>query len=348
MATTNAFLGINLDLINNPLYEDMSFEAKGLYSLYADRMTCSNYYKLKGIHTYVDEFGVFIIYSNEEAAKIIGVSTKTIGKLRKELLDHNLIFIKRNGLKGFKIYVKDVARTPEDVKLKISWKNYAGELEESKVSSVGKEVTSVSEDSSCTGEKNVLTSTSQESINSRVTRETNTGARSAADCSRIKNNDLALEGLLDRAKDIVGAQVAGKLRVMSAGYYDRAKFILDSIYKAKKQVMTKLRATVIKNFGTDNDNVYSVATNAMRFESNNYLASSIEAALMRITEILYRYGNKESQNVQNIANQNGFIYSFIRGAIVNGTQSYLFENFEIDPENTMDPFCNYIKSSLTF
>lgn len=130
--THTAFLGVDLDLLENPIYSDMDVRAAMLYALYKDRAHLSLYsYTQLGNKRYIDENGVFIIFTNEVAAKALHTTTKMIGKFRKQLSDHGLIQIRRNGLKGYKIYVNEVQRTPKNVKLTLPWMNHYVEIKKS-------------------------------------------------------------------------------------------------------------------------------------------------------------------------------------------------------------------------
>ena len=124
MARKRAGLLIDFDLIENPKYQDLDTRAAILYSLYADRSSASLHNAQMGNMAFCDAKGVFIRFSNELAAKIIRVSEKTIGKFRKQLVDTGLIEIVRDGLKGYKIYVKEIQETPADVELLMPWKNH--------------------------------------------------------------------------------------------------------------------------------------------------------------------------------------------------------------------------------
>ncbi|MBD8047635.1 replication protein, repA [Clostridium faecium] len=124
MARKRAGLLIDFDLIENPKYQDLDTRAAILYSLYADRSSASLHNAQRGNKAFYDAKGVFIRFSNELAAKIIRVSEKTIGKFRKQLVDTGLIEIVRDGLEGYKIYVKEIQETPADVELLMPWKNH--------------------------------------------------------------------------------------------------------------------------------------------------------------------------------------------------------------------------------
>lgn len=129
MSKNKAFLGINLDLINNPKYQKLDTRALILYSLYADRSEASLHNAQNGDMSFCDASGVFVYYSNELAAKIIRVSEKTVSKFRKQLVDLGLISIKRNGLKGYKIYVNAVQETPNNIDLVMPWKNHSVQVQ---------------------------------------------------------------------------------------------------------------------------------------------------------------------------------------------------------------------------
>lgn len=123
-----AFLGLNVDLLNNPKYDEIKMDALVLYSLYADRAACSKANSYKGNPNFVDKNGRhFIIFTDKEASKLIRVSTKTIANYRKKLagvglIDQSVVFM---GLKRInRIFVNDVEKTPKNVDLKLHWKNH--------------------------------------------------------------------------------------------------------------------------------------------------------------------------------------------------------------------------------
>lgn len=174
--THTAFLGINLDLLENPKYKNLDTRAAILYSVYADRSAASLHNLQQGNTAFCDAHGVFIRFSNDFAAKIIRVSEKTIGKFRKQLADLGLIEIIRDGLKGYKIYVKEVQPTPKEVELLMPWKNHTVSIKKSvndwttlaKIDFVenlhSNTDMTVKEDSSTTYQKNLPTSLSHSSL----------------------------------------------------------------------------------------------------------------------------------------------------------------------------------------
>ena len=124
MNNQKAFLGINLDLLENPKYKNLDSRAMMLYALYADRYSASMNNARLGNTAFVDDMGVFIRFTNELAAKVLHVSKQKITDFRKELSDLDLIKVVREGLKGYKIYVYPVQQTPNNVELLLPWKNH--------------------------------------------------------------------------------------------------------------------------------------------------------------------------------------------------------------------------------
>ncbi|PWT37682.1 replication initiator protein A [Limosilactobacillus reuteri] len=124
MNNQKAFLGINLDLLENPKYKNLDSRAMMLYALYADRYSASMNNARLGNTAFVDDMGVFIRFTNELAAKVLHVSKQKVTDFRKELSDLDLIKVVREGLKGYKIYVYPVQQTPSNVELLLPWKNH--------------------------------------------------------------------------------------------------------------------------------------------------------------------------------------------------------------------------------
>ena len=195
MSTNKAFLGINLDLINNPKYQKLDTRALILYSLYADRSEASLHNAQNGDMSFCDASGVFVYYSNELAAKIIRVSEKTVSKFRKQLVDLGLISIKRNGLKGYKIYVNAVQETPNNIDLVMPWKNHSVQVQKqvdewtmvAKLEFVKSLGINVKENSSTTCRKNVPTSLSQASLSKNINNN------AMLDNARVRENAKSID-----------------------------------------------------------------------------------------------------------------------------------------------------------
>ena len=124
MSNNKAFLGVNLDLLENPKYEKLDSRAMMLYALYADRYSASLNNARLGNTAFVDDMGVFIRFTNELAAKVLHVSKQKVTDFRKALVDLDLIKVVREGLKGYKIYVYPVQQTPKETELLLPWKNH--------------------------------------------------------------------------------------------------------------------------------------------------------------------------------------------------------------------------------
>ena len=195
MSKNKAFLGINLDLINNPKYQKLDTRALILYSLYADRSEASLHNAQNGDMSFCDASGVFVYYSNELAAKIIRVSEKTVSKFRKQLVDLGLISIKRNGLKGYKIYVNAVQETPNNIDLVMPWKNHSVQVQKqvnewtmvAKLEFVKSLGINVKENSSTTCRKNVPTSLSQASLSKNINNN------ALLDNARVRENAKSID-----------------------------------------------------------------------------------------------------------------------------------------------------------
>lgn len=122
--TSRAFLPINTDLFNNPKYQELSCDAMVLYSLYSQRKEVSAFHSQTGNDTFTDSEGIFIYFSNDEAAKILRMSVRKISTLRSQLIDCGLISVVRHGLKNFKIYVNTPETTPAETDLVLPWANF--------------------------------------------------------------------------------------------------------------------------------------------------------------------------------------------------------------------------------
>lgn len=123
-----AFLGLNVDLLNNPKYDEIKMDALVLYSLYADRAACSKANANNGNNNFVDKNGRhFVIFTDDEASKLIRASTRTIANYRKKLASVGLITqtVVFTGLRRInRIFVNDVEQTPKNVEVKLHWKNH--------------------------------------------------------------------------------------------------------------------------------------------------------------------------------------------------------------------------------
>ena len=86
------FLRFPLSLLANPRYRHMSLEAKVMYSLLLNRLTLSQR------HGWVNgENEVYLIYTREEAADVLGISYKKAIAAFKELIGAGLLYEQRRG-----------------------------------------------------------------------------------------------------------------------------------------------------------------------------------------------------------------------------------------------------------
>lgn len=202
MTKKRAGLLIDFDLIENPKYQTLDTRAAMLYSLYADRSAASLHNAQLGNMAFCDAHGVFIRFSNALAAKIIRVSEKTIGKFRKQLAEVGLIEVIRDGLKGYKIYVKEIQETPANVKLLMPWKNHNIQIKktvsdwtitsliEKAKNMATNAVVTVNEKSSTTYQKNVPLSLSQDNLSQCFNNNLGlTGNAHAREASQIENQN---------------------------------------------------------------------------------------------------------------------------------------------------------------
>lgn len=86
------FLRFPLSLLANPRYRHMSLEARVMYSLLLNRLTLSQR------HGWVNgENEVYLIYTREEAADVLGISYKKAIAAFKELIGAGLLYEQRRG-----------------------------------------------------------------------------------------------------------------------------------------------------------------------------------------------------------------------------------------------------------
>lgn len=338
MTKTNVegtFTKISDTLIEDEKYKDLSGLSILLYSLYARRLTCSINSAKNGNKDFVDEKGnPYIIFTNEEAAEKVRTTSRTVSKLRKELVNHGLISVKRLGLKHYKIYVYEPQAS---VQKKVQSTDKSNSINDS--NNVNEELTRiidkyVSEDNSATGMKNnpISEKDSKRDIynNTNETYESNTNLQkisnqpSSSTNSKVDYNvdKTSMLALKNRISNVLTPAVWGRVEVLAQGDYKQAKFIVNTIFKAKSQVTNKLLS---------NSNwLYNPASQeATRFETNSLLIKGLESALIRMTEIIYKGQEK-------VRNTESFMYSYIRNNIANSIKTYLSDNFELAQDELIE------------
>lgn len=268
MARKRAGLLIDFDLIENPKYQDLDTRAAILYSLYADRSSASLHNAQMGNMAFCDAKGVFIRFSNELAAKIIRVSEKTIGKFRKQLVETGLIEVVRDGLKGYKIYVKEVQETPANVELLMPWKNHNIQIKktvsdwtitaliEKAKNMATNTVAIVKEESSTTCQKKVPVSLSQnnlsQSINNNIDLIDNAPARVREAKSNSNQQYKTLPEIIKSTYNAVfgfiNAQVAIELHALiDSSNVDMVKYAIEHSKDRRITSPIKYLKSVINN-----------------------------------------------------------------------------------------------------
>ena len=323
------FTKVSDTLIEDEKYKDLSGLSILLYSFYARRLTCSINSAKNGNKDFVDEKGnPYIIFTNEEAAEKVRTTSRTVSKLRKELVNHGLISVKRLGLKHYKIYVHEpqasVQKKAQSTN-KSSSNNDINNVNEDLVRIIDQYV---SEDNSGTGMKN--NPISEKDSKRDIYNNTNETYESDPNLQKVSNkpspssidskvdynvNKTAMLALKNRISNVLTPAVWGRVEVLAQGDYKQAKFIVNTIFKAKSQVTNKLLSS--SNW------LYNPASQeATRFETNNLLIKGLESALIRMTEIIYKGQEK-------VRNTESFMYSYIRNNIANSIKTYLSDNFEL-------------------
>jgi len=354
-----------LALRNNPKYEEIHGLAKTMYDCYADRAKCSAYHAKNGDNRFVDKKGVFIYYSNDKMCKILGVSDRTVSKFRKQLVEAGLIDIVRDGLIGYKIYVKEPEPAPENIDwllkpsvVEVSEKNEVSETDSVKevdevvenniVTADQVEVRPRCENSSVTSRQKHTISDNQESVSqlnntseTNVTKETGKVEQSSPAVPSQTFEDLALEGLKDRVIQTMGAmgtRVWSKIHMISQGSYVKANELVKSIYKAKSQVFQRVRS-IYRNCG-DLPEIQDVVYDSIYFEKNDLLAKGLESALIRIIEIHYKSSHSEIKNLE------GFMYTFLRNSISQNVELYIEE--QTNGYHCLHDVAQYVHNTLNF
>ena len=320
------FIPIDVDLFNNPKYHTLSNGAKLVYSVYSSRFRISFYHYLEEDYTYYDaEKGLFIYFANEDLARILNVSTRSITNYKRELLEFGLIEVQDTKNNGHRIYVKDVEPTPIDLdKEELAMPYFAIDEEES--SSKETENNSVvMENFSNVKAKKILLSNEKLKIKN-ITYDSGTGYIPNNNSTQPQTNsslrDLSVESIGNRIKNQISTPVFAKIKMLAQNSYEKIKFYADTIFKAKSQVTKKLLS---------NDKwLYNPASQeATRFESNDLLKRGLESALLQIAEIVY----KGKEKVQNEAK---FIYVYLRNFMANAVKQYLMDNYELTEDDKIE------------
>lgn len=319
--TTNeglVFTPLYEELFYNTRYKGLSAEAKLLYSFYHKRHKLSAHSYSMGNTMYADKNGIFIVFSNKEATELLGYSNRKITMLKNELINFGLIKTKRCGLYHLKIYVQPI-QTDDDNSNNDDGKDNLN-LENAK----SKNNSNVKAKIDIDNKHNMRTSKIYNKyIYTRDTKETK-----QREVETNKNENLskfekqALESLKNKISPILSFNAFGRISVLAQGQYEKAKWIVDTIFKAKSQIENRL-------LSSDRWLYSQEGNDAIRFETNNFLARGVESALLQITEIIYHQG-KDIKNIK------GFIYVYLRKFMSSAVKKYLIQNFELSEDTIVE------------
>lgn len=316
------FIPIDVDLFNNPKYHTLSNGAKLVYSVYSSRFRISFYHYLEEDYTYYDaEKGLFIYFANEDLARILNVSTRSITNYKRELLEFGLIEVQDTKNNGHRIYVKDVEPTPIDLdKEELAMPYFAIDEEESSSKETENDSV-VMEIFSNVKAKKILLSNEKLKIKN-ITYDSGTGYIPNNNSTQPQANsslrDLSVESIGNRIKNQISTPVFAKIKILAQNSYEKIKFYADTIFKAKSQVMSRL-------LNNPNWLYRQEFQEATRFESNLFLADGLEKSLLKLAEIMYKSDNE-------IRSEERLSYVYLRNGLANSTKKYLLDNFEFSDD----------------
>lgn len=310
-----SYLPVQADLFNNSKYDGLDCTTIMLYTLYAERVSCSIYNSKDKKGTWLDseKHGIpFIYFNNKEAANVLRVSERKISTARKSLENAGLIEQKRIGLKEYRIFVMLPEEPAETDTIKIKHKNFNFNKTDN---------TNVPVESNiCISDtQNNHTSTLSTNSNTReteVTRETQPVTQTLHDNSNELDesalNELRLAGLKEIYKDSLGTKALLRIELIAQHSYDKAKWLVDTLFKAKNQVATRLFKTAVDPL---------MVTQATQLERNDTMFGGLESMLLKLIEFIYRHNN--------VKNPQGLIYSYMRGYFANTARTFLQESCDL-------------------
>ncbi|MGO3115929.1 replication initiator protein A [Enterococcus pseudoavium] len=310
------YIPIDLNLINNPQYENLSIEAMMLHALYTMRMTCSIYNSQKE-GTWLDEAGLpYIYFSNEEAAELLRVSERKVTNLKNTLLQAGLIQVQRHGLKNYRIHVANPQAPKKDCAVKLAFKNYTSTKTLAvvdKAPTPAHELSTVDREaeSAASNTQNLLTSTQKQLAKqtTRATKVTGTGPQKSA----VTQAESLIDGLAARYAHLLPQQAFQRFLPFCDGQYQKARWFVDTIFKAKyASTQQYIQAGL------------PAEAEVLTFEHNEYFRADISDAIAKALEQMYRY--------QTVKNPEGFFFAFMKGFFTEKTRQYLVDHYQLTPE----------------
>ncbi|EOH93106.1 replication initiator protein A [Enterococcus pallens] len=310
------YLPIDLNLINNPKYQDLSIEAMMLHALYTMRMTCS-IHNSRQDGSWLDEKQLpYIYFSNDEAAALLKVSERKITTLRNRLAELDLIKVLRHGLKNYRIYVANPEAPAEGTVVKLSFKNYTSNkkmTEPAKVLTVDDTMPKDAK-SAAPRTQNLPTSTQKQQVNknTNTTNATQLGP-AAQNYPQVDKESALIAGLQSRYAQLIPHLVFQRFLPFCDGKYAKAKWFVDTIFKAKYVSNQQFLQAGLP-----------AEAEVLTFEENEYYRNGLADAVAKAIEQMYRY-NK-------VRNPEAFFFAFMRGYFTEKTRQYLLDHYELTPE----------------
>lgn len=324
--STGNYLKFDANLLNNPQYDLLSLDAKILYTLYASRMECSIY------NHWLDEAGDYFIYfSNEEAAAILLISERKITTLRTQLLEAGLIQVVRHGLKNYRIYVSLPLPAPDDIAVKMPYKNYttAKELKiQAPAEVVDLEIPAVSflaEDtgwddwydliakSATTDQQEMLIRTEKQTKSTKATSVTETTASYPQKEETAQQQTALIDGLIATYQHLIPKTAFTRFLPFCNERYEEARWYVDTIFKAKYAATQQFIKAGLP-----------AETESLTFEGNEYFTAGLADAVAKAMEQIHRF--------RNVKNPKGFFFAFMKGYFKEAARRCLADKFELTSE----------------
>lgn len=306
------YLPIDLNLINNPKYKDLSIEAMMLHALYTMRMTCSIHNSQKDGSWLDENQQPYIYFSNDEAAELLKVSERKITTLRNRLAQLDLIKVIRHGLKNYRIYVANPEAPAEGTVVKLAFKNYTTTkrmIDPATTQTIARDAKSAAASS-----QNLPTSTEKMPV-IKTTNKTN-ATKTVSENKRyppVDKEAALIAGLQARYAQLIPNLAFQRFLPFCEGQYAKAKWFVDTIFKAKYVSNQQFLKAGLP-----------AEAEVLTFEENDYYRNGLADAVAKAIEQMYRY-NK-------VRNPEAFFFAFMRGYFTEKTRQYLLDHYELTPE----------------
>lgn len=306
------YLPIDLNLINNPKYQELSIEAMMLHALYTMRMTCSIHNSLQD-GSWLDEQQLpYIYFSNEEAADLLKVSERKITTLRNRLAELDLIKVLRHGLKNYRIYVANPEAPVEGTVVKLAFKNYTTSKRMTEPTAASVVVRDAN--SAASSMQNLPTSTKKQLVNKNTNTTNATQKRPDMHTyPQVDKENALIAGLQSRYAQLIPHLVFQRFLPFCDGQYAKAKWFVDTIFKAKYVSNQQFLQAGLP-----------AEAEVLTFEENEYYRNGLADAVAKAIEQMYRY-NK-------VKKPEAFFFAFMRGYFTEKTRQYLLDHYELTPE----------------